>query len=63
MPHVFRVDTSNTYISVSIFARQGPFSQVRSHIYTWQAADMRKLRMSHVLNLKHSTTMYKHAYQ
>ena len=31
---VFRVDTSNAYISISIFARQGPFSQVRSHIDT-----------------------------
>ena len=29
---VFRVDTSNAYISVSIFARQGCSSQVRSHI-------------------------------
>ena len=29
---VFRVDTSNANISLSIFARQGPFSQVPSHI-------------------------------
>ena len=32
MLRVFRVDTSNTYISVSIFERQGPFSQVWSHM-------------------------------
>ena len=34
---VFRVDTSNDFISVSIFARQGPFSQVRSHIEQMKA--------------------------
>ena len=32
MLRVFRVDTSNAYISISIFARQGPFSQVQSQI-------------------------------
>ena len=32
MLRIFRVDTSNAYISVSIFAQQGPFSQVRSQI-------------------------------
>ena len=32
MLRVLRVDTSNAYISVSTFARQGPFSQARSYI-------------------------------
>ena len=32
MLRIFRVDTSNAYVSVSIFERQGPFSQVWSHI-------------------------------
>ena len=32
MLRVFRVDTSNAYISVLIFARQGPVCQVRSHM-------------------------------
>ena len=33
---VFRVDTSNAYISVSILARQGSFSQrVRSHLVSY----------------------------
>ena len=31
MLRVFRVDTSNAYISISIFVRQRPFFQVRSH--------------------------------
>ena len=35
MLHVFRVDISNAYISVSIFARQESFSQVRSHFMTY----------------------------
>ena len=33
MLHVVRVDTSNAYTYISIFVRQGPFSQVRSHIF------------------------------
>ena len=32
MLRVFRVDTSNAYISVSILVQQGPFSQARLHI-------------------------------
>ena len=32
MLRVFRVDTSTTYTSVSIFAQQGPLSQVWSQI-------------------------------
>ena len=33
MLRIFRVDISNAYISVSIFARRGHFSQVQSHVY------------------------------
>ena len=31
MLRILRVDTSNPYIYISMFARQGPFSQVWSH--------------------------------
>ena len=34
MLRIFRVDTSNAYISVSILAQQGPF-QVWSHMITY----------------------------
>ena len=32
MLRVFTVDTSNVYIPVSIFAQQGPFYQLQSHM-------------------------------
>ena len=34
MLRIFRIDTSNARISISIFALQGPFSQVQSLIHT-----------------------------
>ena len=35
---IFRVDTSNACISVLIFAQQGPFSQVLSHIILYSTS-------------------------
>ena len=34
MLRIFRVDASNAFISIYIFVRQGPFPEVRSHMYS-----------------------------